>query len=634
MTLRLRPPRVEPLILSSPIHWQAPGEVLLRNLVIKGGPGNDTIDLTGLALSPAGWPTATPPGSSLWGNGGSDTIDGWNYFDRIFGGAGHDKISGHNGNDMIIGQNGIDTIFGGAGNDFIRGNAGQDAIDGGIGNDTLFGDDSFDIIKGQAGNDTIDSGAGNDLIEGGTGVDTITAGTGADIIWSNFIGRIDQPWAQIGGTGTIDGSCDMEDGKLEAPPECTPSTLVAVNDAAAITTAVPPVQTDINVWANDTLPANTLPLVFVTSGPTSGTAVGYVNRILYTPNPGFTGTDTFKYRNFDSATNSYSNEATVTVTVANAKPAANNGSMNIAPGTSMNYYVDASDPDGHALELGSISNVGSGISVSIVGGLEVMIDADPSFTGDSTFDFVVTDGFEESDPATVTVSAGTTTPDPVEAVEDWYNGWWQNDTLFGNVLGNDIGNNLAVSLVNGPAHGTLALASDGSFTYTPNGTYVGDDTFEYEIDDGVSSDTAIVTIALDNDPPTVEDDFYVTSADTPLLENVLENDFDADPLIVAPGTGVSNGTLELLADGSFTYTPYPGFVGTDTFSYSVTDGIESTAGYVTINVENWDPMSGMTPLSGGGDPMSSFNIAGSHEDDEALLEYLDELESEIGSSMF
>ncbi|MFD7032244.1 FG-GAP-like repeat-containing protein [Streptomyces sp. NPDC059917] len=68
------------------------------------------------------------------------------------------------------------------------------------------------------------------------------------------------------------------------------------------------------------------------------------------------------------------------------------------------------------------------------------------------------------------------------------------------VLANDIdpdGNTLTASLVTGPAHGTLTLDPDGSFSYRPTGAYTGSDSFTYKATDGtVDSNTATVTISV------------------------------------------------------------------------------------------------------------------------------------------
>ncbi len=67
---------------------------------------------------------------------------------------------------------------------------------------------------------------------------------------------------------------------------------------------------------------------------------------------------------------------------------------------------------------------------------------------------------------------------------------------------------------------------------------------------------------------------------------ILANDVDpeGDPLTVeSPGYGEpSHGTLSLGTDGSFTYTPDPGYIGSDYFVYHVFDGTSySSVSYVS-----------------------------------------------------
>jgi VCBS repeat-containing protein len=66
------------------------------------------------------------------------------------------------------------------------------------------------------------------------------------------------------------------------------------------------------------------------------------------------------------------------------------------------------------------------------------------------------------------------------------------------VLGNDSdgeGSALHAVLVSGPAHGTLTLNADGSFTYTPAADYNGADSFTYRANDG-EADSNVATVAI------------------------------------------------------------------------------------------------------------------------------------------
>ncbi len=55
-------------------------------------------------------------------------------------------------------------------------------------------------------------------------------------------------------------------------------------------------------------------------------------------------------------------------------------------------------------------------------------------------------------------------------------------------------------------------------------------------------------------------------------QGVLANDHGNAPTIVA-NTEPEHGELELEPDGGFTYTPYAGFSGTDSFSYTIADAV-------------------------------------------------------------
>jgi uncharacterized repeat protein (TIGR01451 family) len=84
-----------------------------------------------------------------------------------------------------------------------------------------------------------------------------------------------------------------------------------------------------------------------------------------------------------------------------------------------------------------------------------------------------------------------------------------------------------------------------------------------------------------NRPPVAVNDSYTTPQDRALIvstaaTSLLHNDSDpdGDPLIVSSfdRTSTNGGTVAVNPDGTFTYTPRPGFTGTDTFTYTISDG--------------------------------------------------------------
>ena len=84
-----------------------------------------------------------------------------------------------------------------------------------------------------------------------------------------------------------------------------------------------------------------------------------------------------------------------------------------------------------------------------------------------------------------------------------------------------------------------------------------------------------MTVTAVNDAPVAVDDTALTSVDVTSMIDLLSNDTDADPsdvLVIDSITQPSNGTVVDNGDGTVNYTPSNGFSGSDSFSYSVTDG--------------------------------------------------------------
>jgi hypothetical protein len=168
----------------------------------------------------------------------------------------------------------------------------------------------------------------------------------------------------------------------------------------------------------------------------------------------------------------------------------------------------------------------------------------------------------------------------------------QDETLSvsaSGILGNDTdaeNDELTVVVQSEPSNGSIVLNSDGSFTYTPNPDFTGEDTFTYVANDGTEdSNVATVTITVtpkSNTPPTSRDDIYSTLQDVtltvPASSGVLSNDSDAegDVLTAVLIADVSSGTLTLNPDGSFVYVPNAGFYGNDFFTYSANDGDQNS----------------------------------------------------------
>jgi len=173
------------------------------------------------------------------------------------------------------------------------------------------------------------------------------------------------------------------------------------------------------------------------------------------------------------------------------------------------------------------------------------------------------------------------------------------------VLANDSdpdNTDLSVTLQTDVTNGSLTLSSNGSFTYTPNLNFNGEDFFTYTVSDGTNtSRVAKVNITVNpiNDSPVALNNAYSTNEDTPLsineINGILNNDTDPDndALTVELRNDVAHGTLTLNSDGSFSYSPNENFYGTDQFTYVANDGQVSSQPatvLITIVAQNDNPV--------------------------------------------
>ncbi len=190
------------------------------------------------------------------------------------------------------------------------------------------------------------------------------------------------------------------------------------------------------------------------------------------------------------------------------------------------------------------------------------------------------------------------------AVDQWVNGLQDNSLDIALVVTMDNDDVLAYDILSDPDHGVLVYEGDDlpELTYIPEDGWFGEDSFTFKAANGyVESNVATVHITIEkyNIAPTANDDFFVTDLNTPLVVSVpgiLENDSDpnpADTLVTDLREGPKFGTLELEEDGSFVYTPDPGFFGEDSFVYNLigwpkyregdSEFLDTATVYITVN---------------------------------------------------
>ena len=383
--------------------------------------------------------------------------------------------------------------------------------------------------------------------------------------------------ADDGAGGTAAASVSIEVLPVNDPPRAFDD-LASTSGPGAVVVAV--LANDVDV-EGDFDPAS----VTVVVPPTKGMAVANPDgTISYTPDFGETGSDSFVYEICDLST--LCDIASVTMGLKG--PNAVDDTATVPEDGTVTVFATANDtdPDADLDPTSAVVHIPPDNGTAVANG-DGSFDysPDPDYAGSDAFEYKVCDLSAACDAATVTITVTSVNDAPV-ANDD--GATVAEDDVTGvtfNVLTNDTDvdlESLSVDSFDGSTIGNGMLTDDGlgSFTYVPDPNFFGAETFSYVVTDGGLSDTGTVTITITNvpDAPETQDDAYATDRDTSLAipaPGVLGNDtdYDGDPLAASLASPPANGGVVLNADGSFTYTPDPGYVGSDSFTYTADDGL-------------------------------------------------------------
>lgn len=298
--------------------------------------------------------------------------------------------------------------------------------------------------------------------------------------------------------------------------------------------------------------------------------------------------------------------ATVTVKFTNLPPTAQDvtiSTLNLSPVRITVNQLPVHDSEGDTLKISNVSHGQNGtVTLDNQGQIVFIPDAAFAKQGTGAFSYQVSDGYGNSNIATVTIDGPK-----VVANDDSLPPTHHNTpiTITANqLLANDIfptGEPPKISNVSDSQHGTVKLDNQGNIVFTPDGDFVkqGSGKFTYEITDSQGhSDTAVVTVPFQNEPPiatpdtiTTHDLTKVTITANQLLAN--DRDPDGDQLTISNVSAGQNGSIKLGGDDNIIFSPDQNFVkdGKGSFTYDISDGYNHTASAtVTVTLVNKTPL--------------------------------------------
>jgi len=384
------------------------------------------------------------------------------------------------------------------------------------------------------------------------------------------------------------------------------------------------------------------PLTYkVVTEPSHGKLSGTAPKLKYTPNANFNGSDSFTFNVNDGTVDGVPVTVLITVTAVNDPPTANDESVTIQEDTLASITLSGSDTDGDELTYHIVKGPSQGKLSGKAPNLTYTPNA--NYHGSDSFTFKVKDAKVESAAATVSIKLKPVNDPPTAS----YTGaiireqtprannarvTTQEDkpvsiTLTGS---DDDGDLLSYQIVKCPLNGNLSGKAP-KITYTPNPNFNGSDKFTFKVSDDTADSgiaTVSITVTAVNDPPSAKDDSATTQEDKPILKiDVLTNDtdIDNDQLTTAAVTQGKNGWVTINADSTVSYDPRANFNGSDSFSYTASDGkvgTDTAAVNVKVKPVNDAPKAENSSITTREDRPIAISLSANDPDRDSLSYYV------------
>jgi VCBS repeat-containing protein len=340
-------------------------------------------------------------------------------------------------------------------------------------------------------------------------------------------------------------------------------------------------------------------------------------QFTYTPNPNWFGQESINVQVCDQQNGCAITPLVITVNSVNDLPTASAATLNTNEDAQLSGSLASFTSDVETAQLlYSIQNQpASGLfNLSSDGSFNFTPQA--NFAGTLSASYQVCDASNACTTGIITINVASINDSPVATNPSLtINEDQSTSGVFSGIT--DIDNtNLTITITTPAQFGTFTLTNNAAYSYIPNANFFGNETITYSVCDPLGlCASGIITIQINS----VEDVPVAIGESIAVIEgnllsgdvSVNDSDGDSDPLIFELLSNVQNGTINFNSNGTFSYMPDNGFIGSETLAYLVCDDNNNcSSASLTIDVltSNTAPIAQSSAITINEDEVLSGNL--------------------------